>query len=175
VDAGDESPSETLAVLENELAQYSAVFATRPKHVVFNKSDVTENRERFAEVSKTIEGASFISAVTGEGVDALFEVLWESVDRVRKEEAGIEIPVAPEVEYVYEAPYSVEHADGGFVVTGKAIDRTVMMTDFTNDDAVRHMQKTLDKMGLFKALKRLGAKEGQSIVVGGVELEYRSD
>ena len=175
IDAGDESPAETLEVLENELAQHSAVFATRSKHIVFNKADVTENREHFAEVSKTIEGASFISAVTGEGVDALLETLWESVDRVRKEEAGIEIPVAPEAEYVYEAPYSVEEAEGGFVVTGKAIDRTVMMTDFTNDDAVRHMQKTLDKMGLFKALKRLGAKEGQSIVVGGVELEYRSD
>jgi GTP-binding protein len=108
-------------------------------------------------------------------VDALLETVWGMVDRARKEEAGIEIPAAPQFEYVYEAPYSVECADGRFVVAGKGVDRAVMMTDFTNDEAVRHMQSTLKKMGLFKALKRLGARDGQSIVISGVELEYRSD
>ena len=47
------------------------------------------------------------------------------------------------------------------------------MTDFNNDEAIRHLQKKLERMGLFKALQRLGAEEGQSIWIGEVELEYR--
>ena len=49
------------------------------------------------------------------------------------------------------------------------------MTDFENDQAVDHLQRRLQKMGLFKALKRLGAEPGQTIEIGGVELEYRPD
>ena len=31
------------------------------------------------------------------------------------------------------------------------------------------------RMGLFKALKRLGAQDGQSIYIGSIELEYQSE
>ncbi len=48
------------------------------------------------------------------------------------------------------------------------------MTDFENEEAVRHLQYTLDQMGLFKALKRLGAQEGQTITIGEVEMDYAS-
>ena len=36
------------------------------------------------------------------------------------------------------------------------------------------MQKRLEKMGIFKALKRMGAQDGETIVIGEFELEYHS-
>ena len=49
------------------------------------------------------------------------------------------------------------------------------MTDFGNPEGAEHLQKVLERMGIFRALKRLGAKEGQSIFIGDLELEYHPD
>lgn len=176
IDAGDEDALDTLAVLENELAQYSAVFKDRPRLIAFNKADLPENRARYEAVAEALPDSNFISAVTGEGVAGLLEKLWEAFDRLRTAEAEAAEPEeAPEVEYKYHAPYSVTPTDDGFRVEGKAVVRAVRMTDFENREAVHHLQLTLKKMGLFKALKRVGAREGESILIGDVELEYHSE
>jgi len=49
------------------------------------------------------------------------------------------------------------------------------MTNFENDEAVRHLQKTLVKMGVLRALKRLGAKPGHTVVIGDEEMEYQPE
>ncbi|MEK7795748.1 MAG: Obg family GTPase CgtA, partial [Candidatus Hydrogenedentota bacterium] len=77
-------------------------------------------------------------------------------------------------EYTYEAPYTVSRVVGGYRVEGERVERTMKMTDFSNEEAVRHMQKRLEKMGIFKALKRMGAQDGETIVIGEFELEYHS-
>ena len=177
IDLGDPDPFDTLRVLEQELEAHSEVFATRPRFVVFNKCDVTEYRERFGELRVEMPDAYCISGVTGEGMAPLLEVLWNTVERLRIEEAEAASVAKPEpqVEYTYSAPYEIEATRGGFRVEGKNIERLMKMTDFTNDEAVRHMQHRLERMGLFKALKRLGAQEGQTILIGEAELEYRPD
>jgi GTP-binding protein len=174
VDLGDPDPTAVLEILENELAQYSEVFAVRPRVYAVNKVDVTENRER-TDLAPPLDTAHRVSAATREGVTDLLDALWEAVDRARREEVVIEIPDTGR-EYSYEAPYKIERTpDGGFEVIGAAAIRAIRMTDFDNPQAVRHLQSSLQKMGLFKALKRLGAQEGQIIHIGGVELEYSGD
>ncbi|HRK36642.1 MAG TPA: Obg family GTPase CgtA, partial [Candidatus Hydrogenedentes bacterium] len=174
IDLGDEDPAETLRVLEGELAQYSDVFETRPRVIALNKADVSENRERFEEVAKSFKSPWLISGVTGEGIPELLEHLWAIVDRLRKEEEGA--PKEPEyAEYAYEAPYTVERVEGGYRIDGKVAVRAVRMTNFDNDDAVRHLEKRLRKMGIFKALKRLGAESGATIFIADAELEYHED
>jgi Obg family GTPase CgtA-like protein len=49
------------------------------------------------------------------------------------------------------------------------------MTNFDNEEAVRHLHKRLQKMGVLNALKRLGAKDGTTIYIGDAELEYHAD
>ncbi|MDZ4859545.1 MAG: GTPase ObgE [Candidatus Hydrogenedentes bacterium] len=174
IDLGDEDPAETLRVLESELAQHSAVFATRPHVFALNKADVPENRERFDEVAKSFDSPWLISGATHEGIDKLLEHLWSIVEKLRKDEENA--PKIPEfAEYAYQAPYTVERVEGGFRIDGKVAVRAVRMTNFDNDDAVRHLEKRLQKMGIFKALKRLGAEEGATIFIADAELEYHSD
>ncbi len=174
IDLGDDDPVATLATLENELAEHSEVFATRPRIVALNKADVTENRERFAEIAPQFKAPFLISGVTGEGVPELLEALWQAVERVRLEEAG-HIEPEPEREYTFDAPFTIERIPEGYLVTGSTVVRAIRMTDFTNDQAVRHLQKKLQKLGLFKALKRMGATEGQTIRIGDVDLDYMPD
>ena len=175
IDLGDEDPEATRAVLENELEQHSPAFAKRPKVFALNKADVPENRDRFDEIVPRFGRAFGISALTREGVPELLEHLWEIVDRLRKEEEldADENPV--EKEYTFQPKFDIKPTGSGFRVEGKVVLRAVRMTDFENDEAVRHLQMKLDRMGVFKALKRLGAAEGQPIFIGDMELEYRPD
>ena len=174
IDLGDEDPAATRDILENELAQHSAAFAGRPRVYALNKADITENRERFDEVAKLFDHPFLISAVTGQDVGALLEHLWAEVDRLNKVQ---EQDDAQEVEreYTYEAPYTIEEMPGGFRVAGQRVRQAVRMTDFDNDEAVRHLQNKLKRMGLFRALQRLGAQDGQTIAIEDIEFEYSSD
>ena len=177
VDAGDDDPLNTLKILENELNQHSPVFETRPREIALNKSDITENRDRYEKFSVDLKGSFFISAATGEGIDELLDALWKTLDDLRRAERDREEAVQgeQEVEYTYEAPYSVAQTDHGYRVEGKQVLRAVRMTDFKNEEAVQHLQDKLKKMGLFRALKRLGAHEGESVLIGDVEMEFHSE
>ncbi|MFA6241836.1 MAG: GTPase ObgE [Candidatus Hydrogenedentales bacterium] len=174
IDLGDPDPVGTRDLLERELAEYSPHFAKRPRVYVLNKADIPENRQRFKEVAPSFDNPWLISGVTGEGSVALIEHLWAVVDRVRREEAGMVVPTV-EYEYTFSAPFTIERAPSGFRIDGAAAIRAVRMTDFTNDEAVLHLQKKLAQMGVMKALKRMGAKAGESIHIGDAELEYHPD
>ncbi|MCC6797096.1 MAG: GTPase ObgE [Candidatus Hydrogenedentes bacterium] len=174
IDLGDEDPAKTKKILESELAQYSDVFETRPRVYALNKADIPENQERFKKLKRRFKSPWLISGATGEGIDKLLEHLWQTVDQLRREEDAA--PQGTELaEYAYEAPYTVERVEDGFRVDGKVAVRAVRMTNFDNEDAVRHLQKRFKKMGILKALKRIGAKEGDSVFVGDAELEYHPD
>ncbi len=174
IDLGDDDPLRTLDTLESELAQHSAAFAGRPRVVALNKADVTENRERFEALAPQFDDPSMISAATGEGVQPLLERLWTIVEELRNEpeDEGILIP---EREYTYEAPFTIEPIPEGFRIEGRRVMQAVRMTNFDNDQAVRHLHHTLQRMGVFKALKRMGAQEGQTVAIGDEELEYHPD
>ncbi len=174
IDLGDEEPLETSAVLESELAQHSPAFAGRPKVLALNKADIPANRARFDTLAPKLDHPFLISAVTGEGISPLLEHLWLLVDRARKEEADMHMAEA-EREYVYEAPYAIEKTADGFRVEGKAVLRAVQMTDFDNEYAVQHLHDKLRRMGLFRALRRMGAQLCHTITIGDVKLEYHPD
>jgi GTPase len=58
------------------------------------------------------------------------------------------------------------------VVRGKGPERMVQMTDLENDEGVRHLQLRLKRMGVEEELKRLGAKDGNFVVIGDWEFNY---
>ena len=169
-------PRETLDILEKEIAEYGESFANRPRIVVFSKADLPDSRTEFEAHRGEFDTPFLLSSATGEGVDELLEALWQALERyLREEEEGILLVNPDEVEFRYEAPFTIRAEGDGFSVEGRPIVRAVRMTDFTNDEAVRHLDRRLKKMGLYKALKRLGAENGQSIYIDDVELEYHAE
>lgn len=174
IDLSDEDPSATRRTLESELVQYSPEFASRPKVFALNKADVPENRRRFRAVAPAFTEPFLISGLTREGLAPLLEHLWTLVDRLRHEEKK-EGEQSSEREYAYEQPFTVTPVRAGFRIEGKAVVRALRMTDFANEEAVQYFHRKLQRMGVFKALQRLGAREGQAIFIDGVELDYRPD
>ncbi len=179
VDLGDDDPAETLATLEEELAAYDEDLAQRPRVVAFNKTDVTEYVERFATLAQRFPGCLPLSGATGEGVPELLETVWTTLERAREaERAGRDLNDVDDGdsrEYVFEAPFVIESHSDGWQVGGQRVVRAVRMTDFDNEEAVRHLDQSLRDLGLYRALRRMGAHPGDTITIGDVELEYHPD
>jgi GTP-binding protein len=77
LDASRPAPAEDLALLEGELATYSAALTEKPRLVTLTKADLVapELRAGLA-ASVGLPDASLISAQTGEGLEAWLERLW---------------------------------------------------------------------------------------------------
>ncbi len=77
IDASAEDPPGTLALLEREIAGYSAALAEKPHRVVLSKADLLAPEEHAdAPAQLGLPGARLISAHTGEGMRGLLEDLW---------------------------------------------------------------------------------------------------
>ncbi len=81
-------PVENFDTINRELARYNQALSERPMLVVFTKQDITEVRERTAELRPAFEARGYrtlaISAVTREGLAELVTVVARELDRMRK-------------------------------------------------------------------------------------------
>jgi GTPase len=159
-DPEQESPVEQERVLLEELGRYRPELLDRPRLVVGSKADVA---------LFDFEGPR-VSAVTHEGLDEVVGSLGEMVADARAEEPEREPFVV--LRPVEEGFSVVRDDDGAWRVTGKGAERVVAMADLTNEEAVAYVQERFRRMGVERALARAGAREGDTVRVGPVELEY---
>jgi GTP-binding protein len=61
---------------------------------------------------------------------------------------------------------------GRFEVTGDGVERLLAMTDLDNEDAVRHLHRRLERMGVIRRLHLLGAKNGDRVRIGDTMLDF---
>ena len=72
-----------------------------------------------------------------------------------------------------EQGFSVQRDDdGAWRVHGQAAERVVAMADLTNSEAIAYVQERFRRMGVERALARAGAREGDTVRIGPIELEY---
>lgn len=174
--AGSEgrNPLEDFRIINNELRLYSPELAQRPQLVAANKMDIPGARDNLVLLQRELQGKYEIfpiSAVTGEGLNALVrrmaamlkELPPESPAWQRQEEV---------ITHRHEPRFIIDKEDGIFVVRGKEIERHVAMTDLENEEAVHRLQRIIKKMGLEKALREAGAREGSTVRIGDFEFEF---
>ncbi len=69
--------------------------------------------------------------------------------------------------------FSVRNLGGGvFEVTGRNVERMVIMTEWNNEEAMAFLQKRLVKAGVEKALEEAGACEGDEVRIAGRSFEF---
>jgi GTP-binding protein len=158
-------PAEQLAVLERELGAYRPELLERPRVVVGSRADVADEDVDF--------DGDRLSALTGEGLDALVHRMGDAVDLAR--ESHVErTPVVvhrPEPEGVV----VVRGVDGAWEIPDRRIARTVNLNDLTNPEALVYIHEKLRSMGVDRALVRAGAKEGETVRIGRLEFDYEED
>lgn len=173
----DESdPIENFKKIEKEIKLYSAEIAERPRLIAINKIDLLP-AENLAELKEKFEQFGFevfpISGVTGQGLNELLNKMTDVVESTVTEE---EIPVLmPALQRQGEDFWEVIEEEEGFRVAGKRLERMVAMTDLEKRDAVRYLQRKLDKIGVFAKLRAMGAEEGDTVMIGELEFEFSDE
>jgi Obg family GTPase CgtA-like protein len=64
----------------------------------------------------------------------------------------------------------VENKDGSVTVTGRRLEQFTRMTDFSNQGAVLRFGDVLKRIGLQKALEKLGAGSGTTVFIGTTDV-----
>lgn len=174
-------PYEDYVTINKELEEYNLRLMERPQIIVANKMDMpgaAENLEKFMEKFQDDYPVFPVSALTKQG---LKEVLFAIADTVEKtpEFPLIHVEEGEEINRVLykHAPDKKEFVitrepDGSFVLSGDAIERLFKMTDFSRDESVRRFARQLRGMGVDEALRKRGAKDGDTVKLLGYEFEF---
>ena len=159
-------PAEQERILLHELVQHQPELCERPRIVVGSKADLLQQGGELA-----VEGweGPTVSAATGEGVRELVASMAELVRTSRDQQPAPDgfVVLRPGAE-----GFRVEREGAGFVVTGRQAERAVAVSDLTNVEAMQFVQDRLRRMGVDRALARAGAKEGDTVRIGGLTFEY---
>ncbi len=174
VDGSSENPIGDYATIRRELELYDSRLAERPELVVVNKVDIAGVRERAESLQGQLGSRDVlvISGATGEGTRELLQVL----QRMLAEERAISPTVSPKALPVLR-PQERDRLDvvedgESFVVTGRKAQEHALKLGEGGYEALDELQERLRRMGLEKAMKRAGARPGDRMKVGSVDLEW---
>ena len=175
-------PLRDIEIIDAELAAHATELAARPRIIVGNKADVESaagNSVRVADWCAERELRYFaVSAVTGEGIGPLVRAVGEAVHEIRSTAEQAESPEF-EAEFIHlpgrDRRVSIERSvDGGWDVSGTGVERLVIKTDMNNEEAVAHLQRRLQKMGIENRLSAAGARDGDTVHIGPVSFEFEA-
>ena len=158
----DRAPADQARVLLDELGRYRPELLERPRMLVGSKADVATQEPPADALS--------ISAVTRDGLDEFLGRLGTLIGEARAAEPEAEPFVV--LRPAEEGFAVVRDDDGAWRVSGRSAERVVAMADLTNLEAMEYVQHRLRTMGVERALARAGAREGDVVRIGPVELDY---
>ena len=169
------------AAIERELAAHDARLAALPRILALSKADlVTEDaaaaaaadwRARLGEAVPVL----VTSAATGRGLDELRRELLRRVPVAEPAPAGAGGDEQAEFQVFRPAAareFAIERlGEGGWRVSGEAVERLVARHDLDNQEALMHVEHRLRRMGVIGALEARGFEPGDDVEIGGVVFE----
>lgn len=162
---------EDYRTLREELEKYNSILLKRPFLVVANKMDLSGTAEKLEKLQEELgDNVLGVSAVTGIGIDELIGKTFELLKSIPEEEIVGEEPVIRR--YEEEKPFEINVVDGIFEVSGKRIEKLLIMTNFNSDESLQRFQRIIEKIGLEDALREKGIKEGDTVRIKDLEFDY---
>lgn len=165
-------PVDDFNKINAELATYDERLAAVPQIVALNKADILsspDEAERFARETK--REVYLISAATRQGVDELVRAVYARLNSLPPLEKTEYEPF----EYAKRntTGYTVTRDDdGGFDISGGFIEELSRNVVLDSPDSFRWFQKKLKDAGVIRALRRAGARDGDTVRVMDVEFEF---
>ena len=166
-------PYEDYLKINAELKSYSKELAKRKQIIAVNKLDIYGAQENLKEFKakigrkhKIIE----ISAITGQGLDKLKQAIYDVLVKLP--------PIAPLEfeEFNYVKPdrldYEIYKEGETFVVVGSLVEvlkRNVVLDDM---NSLAYFHKVLRDRGIIAELRKMGATDKSTVIIGGEEFEF---
>jgi len=170
----DTDPPHDFEVINRELELHDPALAARAQLVALNKLDLNPPEEKVTAVEAYLRDRGYrtfrISALTGEGVFPLMAQTAELLESLPV--APVSAEPTPEIKEREEPPQVVRLGEGRFQVSGAQVERMVRMTDLDNPEAIRFLHRRLERIGVIRQLRELGAKDDDVVRVGEIELRF---
>ena len=186
-DVSGRDPLDDYAIINRELAAFSAELAALPQIIVLSRIDVVSDKSLYAPLVAHFQELGLavfpVSSVTGEGLEPLIYHVWRELQKIPLHGAATEGENGGPVRITLDAVKGQSDDPKNFtiardkttdvlVVSGKALERIIAMTDMENEDAVRRLQRRLERLGVFQKLKEAGAEQGDTVRIRTVEFDY---
>ncbi len=169
----ERDPYDDFVKINTELKSYSKTLSKLKQIVVANKCDIYGAEEKLKEFKEKI-GRKYrvipVSAITGEGLDKLKKVIYDTL---------IKLPPVKPLEYEefnYTKPdkldYEIYKEGETFIIEGTLVDvlkRNVVMDDM---HSLAYLHKVLRDRGIIKELRKMGATDKSTVIIGGEEFEF---
>jgi GTP-binding protein len=175
LDASAEDPASDYATIRHELEMYGHGLAERREVVALNKIDVPGVRERLPEIETALElqePSAAISGATGEGVRGLLQRLQALLQEEQPALPPGERERLPVLRPAGRDRLDVVEDGGVYVITGEKAAESAAKLGAGGGEALDELQERLKRQGLDRLMRRAGARPGDPLRIGNVELEW---
>ena len=159
-----------------ELKKYSDKLANRKQIIVANKIDALQDDENLKKIEKLAKENGIevfkISAVTGEGLEELFNHVGEIIKTLPKEDV---VDIDETMVYTLDDEkdqFDIEVKGTEFIVTGPAVERLMGRVNIGDNESYAYMERMIKKLGIDEALRAKGVKEGDTVKLLEWEFEW---
>jgi len=162
--------------IRKELKNYSSELYKRPEIVVLNKVDIEKDTESGQKLQKELEKKKIkiftISAIAKTGLDELMNEIAAQLGELPEPEPIYEEGVIEEWELEEEKSYDIKKENDFYIVSGDLIDEILFKINPDDYSSMQHFQKLLIDFGIIKALRKAGAKDGDTVVLNEIEFDF---
>jgi GTP-binding protein len=177
VDLSQEDPLEDIQMINEELYSFGYGLSEKPQIIAFNKIDIPDGAARLELLEDEIKNLSVpvlsISAVSGHGVRELAQKAHQALVQLRqqKESEGTNIiRLRPQPQ---QKRFEIEESeDGVLTVKGSTPQWLAETLDLTENEARAEFFDRLSRLGVARALKRRGVKQGDLIRIGQLRIRW---
>ena len=173
-------PIDDIYKINHELEAYNPEIAARPQLIAANKVDCIfdgDDENPIDKLKAEFEPKGIkvfpISGATGKGISDLLYYVSNELQKLDQKPVVFEQEYFPDDELIYEdLPYTVEQADGMYVVEGPKIEKMLGYTNLDSEKGFAFFQKFLKDSGILADLERAGIQEGDTVRMYGLQFDY---
>lgn len=184
LDGASADPLADLEAVNRELELYSQRLADKQQLIVFNKMDLPDAQALWPLIREEMDQrglpAMAISAVSQENVRDMLQRIASMLDELPRdrEPAVEELPVLRPLDtedsfrLFRRGQRETPEQPLTWRIEGPKVERIATMTDWNNDEAIARFQRQIRALGVFEALEKAGVQDGDTVLIGEIELEW---
>ncbi len=163
--------------INKELEQFDPKLLEKETIVVVNKIDDPVSKEKIAKFKKEFPEIQVmeISAIKKQGIDHMIQTTFTKLKNIKKTQMATESK-SKHVDYLFESKNSQEivihnKGNGLWIVEGQAINNALQKNPMNTEQNQRRFYQLINKLRVEDKLLERGAKTGDTIKIGDLELE----